>query len=223
MSWAKNVYLLKQFEDVIGYKLFERRSRRLFLTDVGKKVFDYAHEIFSLGEELRESLGNFKNSLSCSLKVGIMDSIPKKISRDLVEICVKENRARITIFEESLPSLSRMLASHEIDLILANDKPPTEGEYSKFHARLVGHLDVIFVAAPVQVHLKQNLPYSLNHQAMIMPGLHSPLRAELFDHFRIKHIQPEIIAEVDDLELQKMLILDGHGFGAMPIKAVEEE
>ncbi len=214
---------LKQFEDVIGYKLFERRSRRLFLTDVGKKVFDYAHEIFSLGEELRDSLGNFKNSLSSSLKVGIMDSIPKKISRDLVEICVKENRARITIFEESLPSLSRMLASHEIDLILANDKPPMEGEYSKFHARLVGHLDVVFVAAPSQVHLKENLPHSLNHQAMIMPGLHSPLRAELFDHFRIKHIQPEIIAEVDDLELQKMLILDGHGFGAMPIKAVEEE
>ena len=28
----------------------------MFLTDVGKRVYDYAHEIFSLGEELRDSL-----------------------------------------------------------------------------------------------------------------------------------------------------------------------
>lgn len=214
---------LKQFEEMIGYKLFERRSRRLFLTDVGKKVFDYAHEIFSLGEELRDSLGNLQNSLWCSLKVGIMDSIPKKISREMVEVSVREHSARITIFEESLPSLSKMLASHEIDLILANDKPPTGGEYSRFHARLVGDLDVIFVAAPEQKKLKENLPRSLNNQPMVMPGFHSPLRAELLDHFKIKHIEPEIIAEIDDLELQKMLIVDGHGFGAMPVIAVEEE
>ena len=69
---------LKQFEEVIGYHLFERKKKKLFLTDIGKRVFDYAHEIFSLGEELKHSLGNLKDSMSLTLKIGVMDSIPKK-------------------------------------------------------------------------------------------------------------------------------------------------
>ena len=85
---------LKQFEETIGYKLFHRKNRRLILTDVGSKVFDYAHEIFSLGEELRESIGNFEESLRVSIRVGIMDSIPKSISRNLVKIATHQHQAK---------------------------------------------------------------------------------------------------------------------------------
>ena len=214
---------LKQFEEVVGYKLFERRSRKLFLTDVGRRVFDYAHEIFSLGEELRDSLGNLQNSMLFSLKVGIMDSIPKRISCKMVDMATKEKSSHITIIEGSLPSLSKKLAAHEIDLIIANDKPSVEKEYSRFHAKLIGDLAIVFVANPSQAHLKKNMPQSLNNQPIVMPGKQSTLRVELLEHFKIKHIQPTIIAEVDDLELQKMLILQGHGFGALARMAVEKE
>ena len=213
---------LKQFEDVIGYKLFERKNRKLILTDVGKRVYEYAHEIFSLGDELRESIGNYEQSLRLSLRIGVMDSIPKRICREMVEISSRENNARITIFEESLHALSKKLEEHEIDLILANDVPPG-GKNSRFHAKLIGNLKVIFVGHPSQALLKPHLPRSLDNQPMIMPGYHSPLRSELLELFKIKHIQPVIVAEVDDLELQKMLILDGHGFGALPIMSVESE
>ncbi len=214
---------LKQFEDMIGYKLFERRNRKLFLTDVGRKVFDYAHEIFSLGDELRDSLGDFEDSLRVSIRIGVMDSIPKKLSRKLVDIASKEHGARVTITEESLSSLTTRLEKHEIDLVLANDKPPTEGKKSQFHAKLVGELKVVFVAPPDKMDLKKNLPRSLDNQPVIMPGTHSPLKNEVLEHFKIKHIQPIIVAEADDVELQKMLVLDGHGFSALPIMAVDEE
>lgn len=152
-----------------------------------------------------------------------MDSIPKKISCDLVRIATQENGAHITIFEESLPSLSKRLAAHEIDLILANDRPSKDSEYSRFHAKLIGALNVIFVGHPRQKDLLQNFPRSLNNQPMIMPGALSPLRSELVEHFKIKHIRPRIIAEVDDTELQKMLVMQEHGFGAFPLTAVNEE
>ena len=213
---------LKQFEEVIGYKLFERKNRRLTLTDVGHRVYEYAHEIFSLGEELRDSLSNLEHSLRLSLRIGVMDSIPKGICREMVAIASRENKARITIFEESLEALSKRLANHEIDLILANDKPPGD-KNSNFHAKLIGNLQVIFVGNTSQSHLIANQPRSLNNQPVIMPGLHSPLRSELIELFKINHIQPIVVAEVDDLELQKMLILDGHGFGALPTISVKNE
>ena len=214
---------LKQFEETIGFKLFERKHRKLILTDVGRRVFDYAHEIFSLGNELRDSLGSLEDSLSVSIRLGIMDSIPKSITRDIFKTISSNHGARTTIAEESLPSLCNRLENHEIDLILANDKPPTEGKKSRFHARLIGELPVVFVATPDRMGLKTDLPRSLNNQPMIMPGEHSPLRGEVLEHFKIKHIQPQIVAEVDDIELQKMLVLDGFGFTVLPLLAVDEE
>lgn len=214
---------LKQFEDVIGFKLFERQHRKLTLTDVGLRVFDYANEIFSLGDELKDSLGNFEDSLRVSIRIGVMDSIPKKLSRDLFRQINQAYGAKTVVTEESLPSLCNRLEKHEIDLILANDKPPTDGRKSRFHAKLVGDLEVIFVTTPDHMDLKKNFPRSLNDQPMIMPGEHSPLRNELIEHFKIKHIQPNIIGEVDDIELQKMLVLDGHGFTALPLVSVDQE
>ncbi len=214
---------LKQFEQAIGYQLFERKNRKLHLTDIGRRVFDYAHEIFSLGKELRESLVNFEDSLTESIRFGIMDSIPKKLSRDLFKVVSKEHNAKVTVFEESLSSLCDRLEKHEIDLILANDKPPTEGKKSKFHAKLIGELKVVFVGTPSMLELQKELPRSLNGVPMIMPGEHSPLRNEVLEHFKIKHVSPNIVAEVDDVELQKMLILDGHGFSVLPLLSVEEE
>ena len=58
---------------------------------------------------------------------------------------------------------------------------------------------------------------------MILPGFETPLKKELIEHFRMNHIQPRIVAEVDDLELQKMLVLDKHGFAALPLMSVEDE
>jgi len=214
---------LKQFEDVIGFKLFERKHRKLLLTDVGRRVFDYAHEIFSLGNELKDSLGDFEDSLRVSIRLGVMDSIPKRLSRDLFKQINQTHGARTVFTEESLPSLCNRLEKHEIDLILANDKPPTEGKKSRFHAKLVGELKVVFVTTPDKMELKRDFPRSLNDQPMVMPGEHSPLRNEILEHLKIKHIQPIIIAEVDDIELQKMLVLDGHGFTALPLISVDEE
>lgn len=214
---------LKQFEDVIGYRLFERKHRKLFLTDVGRRVYEYAHEIFALGNELRDSLGKLEDSLGLSVRVGVMDSVPKKLSRNLFAEVLKGHGAKIMFTEESLPVLCERLDKHDIDLILANDKPPTEVKRSGFHAKLIGNLKVIFVTSPKHVDLIKDFPRSLNNQSMIMPGHGNPIHREAVEYFKINNIQPRFVGEVDDIELQKLLVIDGYGFTALPSLAVDEE
>lgn len=43
-------------EDVLGEKLFRRAGRNLALTDTGQQVLSYAEEIFSLGQDLLNSV-----------------------------------------------------------------------------------------------------------------------------------------------------------------------
>ena len=47
---------LKQLEKSLGSPLFERRKQRLFLTEQGRFVLDYAESIFEMGQELLGSL-----------------------------------------------------------------------------------------------------------------------------------------------------------------------
>jgi len=214
---------LRQFEDMIGYALFERKTRKLVLTDVGRRVMDYAHEIFSIGEELKESLVDLESSVRGSIKIGVMDSVPKKVSRQLFSFLNTSQPTKVHFFEGSMDELSDRLEKHEIDLILANDKPNSEGKNAKFHVRLIGELKVVFVGRPKMAGLREDSPRSLSGQAMVLPGENNPLRFEILEHFKIKHINPKIVAEVNDVELQKMLVLDGYGFTALPIAVVEEE
>ena len=71
----------------------------------------------------------------------------------MVNIISKQHNAKITIFEESLPSLCNKLSAHEIDLILANDKPITENNQYRVHAKLIGEMKVILVAHPDKMRL----------------------------------------------------------------------
>jgi LysR family transcriptional activator of nhaA len=42
------------FEETIGSQLLKKDGRKLILTETGRTVFNYAEEIFSLGNELRK-------------------------------------------------------------------------------------------------------------------------------------------------------------------------
>ncbi len=44
------------FEKSIGSKLLSRQGRRIYLTDTGHIVYNYADKIFNLGEKMREDL-----------------------------------------------------------------------------------------------------------------------------------------------------------------------
>ena len=73
-----------QLETVLGQKLFARSGRNLVLTDVGRIVFRYADEIFSLGRELLGAVEG-RSGLPMRLVVGVADVLPKLIVRLLLE------------------------------------------------------------------------------------------------------------------------------------------
>ncbi len=76
---------LRTLEESLGEKLFRRVGRHLVLTDVGRDVFRYADEIFSLGRELLESVRGRPTARPMQFMVGIADVMPKLIAHRLLE------------------------------------------------------------------------------------------------------------------------------------------
>src|SRR2546428_13135364 len=71
-------------EEALGEKLFARVGRHLVLTEVGRVVFRYADEIFTLGRELIDALQGQPTGRPLRLVVGVADVLPKLIAYRLV-------------------------------------------------------------------------------------------------------------------------------------------
>src|SRR5450755_634741 len=76
---------VRRLEEVLGEKLFERSGRGLVLTDVGRTVFRYADEIFSLGQDLMGTLKGRPSERPLRLTVGVADVLPKVLVRKLLQ------------------------------------------------------------------------------------------------------------------------------------------
>ena len=74
-----------QLEEALGGKLFRRIGRGLEPTDLGQMVFRYADEIFSLGREMMDTIHCRPVTGLLSLKVGVVDVLPKLIVRKILE------------------------------------------------------------------------------------------------------------------------------------------
>src|SRR6478735_4123063 len=64
---------LKELEAALGHRLFDRVGRGLRLTEAGRVAFNYANEIFSLGQELLNALEHHPAGAVLRLAVGVLD------------------------------------------------------------------------------------------------------------------------------------------------------
>src|SRR5690348_6101209 len=112
-------------EDALGERLFERAGRRIRLTEMGRTVFSYADEIFSLGRELVESVKGHPTGRPLRLVVGVADALPKLIAYHLLMPALRLSESvRLVVREESAAKLLAALAVQELDVVLA-DTPAT--------------------------------------------------------------------------------------------------
>ena len=75
-------------EQSLGKSLFSQQGRRLVLTEAGRTALAYADQIFLLGEQMQEALGDFDTART-RLTVGISDSLPKLAAFHLLEATMR--------------------------------------------------------------------------------------------------------------------------------------
>ena len=112
---------LRQLENAVGCKLYERIGRELRLTDTGKIVYEYAEEIFTTGQELMHRLNGRQTEQSLIFTVGIPDFVSKLIAYRLIEpVFHLSQPVQLVCYEGKLPELLTDLAMHRLDLVLSD-------------------------------------------------------------------------------------------------------
>ena len=214
---------LSLLEKHLGISLFSRVGRNLALTETGRLVLSYADEIFSLGGELEELVHQLPASLPQTLRVGVVDVVPKSIAHRILEPALKmPEPVRMICRESSLDTLLAELAVHRLDLVLA-DRPIPSTVSTRGFSHKLGECAVSFFATEkLKKNLKGDFPQCLDKAPILLPSSGNQLRSSI-DKWLDKHrIYPRVVAEFDDSALMKVFGQEDAGIFIAPA-AIEAE
>jgi LysR family transcriptional activator of nhaA len=202
---------LRELESQLGRRLFERRKQRLHLTDDGRFVLDYARRIFDLGAELTDSLKDRPPEGRLRAQIGLVTGMPGSIEKALVDFLFTAfPKAHLTIREDDLGDLTKELRAHRLDMILS-DVPLVGESGEEYISRLAGRTQIVLAAAPALAKRLGRLPQALDGAPMIMPAKPDQVYHQLLDLFGRWKVKPDIVAEVQDVDLACRLAADGRG------------
>lgn len=214
---------VRALEEALGEKLFVKEGRRLVLTEMGRLVFGYAEEIFSLGRELMDAVKGRPTGRPQRLVVGVAEVVPKLIAKRLLDPARSLTpKVLLVCREDKTERLFGELAAHEIDVVLS-DTPLPPGSGVRAYNHMLGECGVsIFARRDLAARARKGFPQSLDGAPMLLPTGATSLRRSL-DHWFEEHgVRPDLVAEFDDSALLKVFGQDGMGLFPSPA-AIEEE
>ncbi|MEZ4230178.1 MAG: transcriptional activator NhaR [Polyangiaceae bacterium] len=210
-------------EEQLGEKLFTKVGRKLELTEMGRVVYRYADEIFSLGREMVDTVKGRSTGQPVRLDVGIVDVVPKLIVRRLLEPALGlEERVRLVCHEDTAERLLAELALHKLDLVIS-DTPVPSGSAIRAYNHLLGETGVsLFASKRLSTQYQKDFPRSLDNAPMLLPLETLTLRRSLNQFFDRHGISPRVIVECADSALLKVFGADGVGLFPAPSLLADE-
>jgi LysR family transcriptional regulator, transcriptional activator of nhaA len=209
-------------EERLGEKLFVRVGRKLVLTEMGRVVYRYAEEIFSLGREMIDTVKGRASGRPLRLDVGIADAVPKLVVRRLLQPALNlPDPVRLVCHEGSHERLLADLAFHTLDIVIA-DAPVPPGSSVRAFNHLLGETGVSFFATKSLARTyRRGFPQSLDGAPLLLPLEDLTLRRSLNQWFDRQGIQPHVAAEFEDSALLKAFGADG--IGVFPASTILEK
>jgi LysR family transcriptional regulator, transcriptional activator of nhaA len=213
---------IRVLEDTLGEKLFVRSGRRLVLTEMGRIVFSYADDIFSLGRDLMNTVKGRGSGKPIRLVVGIADAVPKLLATRILASALKLSpNVQLVCWEDKLDRLLADLAIHSLDLIISDcPAPPSISIQAANHIMGESGLS-LFGTAKLAARYRRKFPQSLEGAPVLLPTSNAMQRGLLDAWFTRNNIHPRLIAEIQDSATLKAF---GHGgYGIFPGPTVLEK
>lgn len=210
---------IRQLEEELGFDVFIRKHRKLELNRNGKYVLKKAEKLFSIADELIDSLPKRGKAERINIRIGAIQSLSNSFIYDFSLKLWDDESIMISISQGSMADLMQKMAKNEIDIVLA------DGPYSKskkFTSTPLGK-DKIVAVGPMHFEIdKKKFPYSLTDKPYLAFSSQGRLQEDLDYFFTREDIQPDKIGEVDDVTLMRVITESTSCFSILPFRAVKE-
>ena len=200
---------IKSLEQQLGSELFERKNKKLILTETGQIVYNYASEIFNLGTELLTTI-NDRGYNHIKIQMGIQSCLPKNLIARITSHIYKEYNAVISIFNGSSEEVTLGIINHKYDVALLNTPPVIKDKTIIYSKKLLSS-PIVLAGAREYLHLKNAPLNRFKDVPFILPTPNVALRQILEHHFSKLNIELNMVGEAEDTIVQKNMAMAGNG------------
>ena len=210
---------IKALEEHLGFDLFERKGRKLVLTERGRVAKRYADDIFSLGEELVDAVSRSTGLRHAyRFRVGVGSDLSKLMAWELLSpaLHLQDFPVHLVVWQEQPDRLVADLAVHRLDLVLS-DRPVGLAADVPVQSVLLGDSSISLMAsASLAARLLQDFPASLQGAPVLLPRTGSVVRQLLEAWFADRDLHPRVVGEFSDSALLKAFGQEGVGLFPTP-------
>lgn len=212
---------VRKLEGRLGHALFERRGKRLLLTEAGRIALDYADTMFKAGDELLDTLQGRAGSRKI-LRVGALATLSRNFQLEFLKPLVGREDVDLVVRSGSNRELLADLQSLSLDVMLTHTSPASDA-----HATVSSHLlqeqPVSLVGRRLGRGRRFRYPESLRELPVMLPSSGSEMRQGFDRAMERVGIRPIILAEVDDMAMLRVLAREAAGVTLVPPIVVQDE
>ena len=211
---------IKELEEYYGVLLFERLSKKLYITDKGKQLLSYARNVVKQFEDMEEMM--LHDNYAKKIRIGATNTVGNCILGDVIK-SFRELRPQIEIYScvSNTKEIEEKLLNSELDIGIVEGKVKSPDlisipEVNDF---------LVLVCSAKHPFARKNIVKldELKNESFAMREQGSGTR-ELFERYMIeKGVPIRIDFEANSSDTIKKAVIDNQGLAVISIRLVEEE
>ena len=213
---------IKQLEGQLDQALFAREGRGLQLTEAGRVALNYAETIFETGNELTALLRDGKRLARQVLRIGGVATLSRNFQENFVKPLLMRTDVELVLQSGRLDELLARLAVHNLDVVLSNRKVHADSQH-QWRCRRIARQPVSLVGKPRGKGKAFRFPEELAEQPLLLPGRDSDIRAGFDVLCEQLGLRYQVLAEVDDMAMLRLLARDSGSTALLPTVVVQDE
>jgi len=213
---------IRALEEALGGALFDRTTKPITPTPLGRSALDHARRILLMAEELRTAVSSDAGTLRGELRVGVA----ALWMRQLIPPIALELRRRYPGVQLKLTSgwsgsLTRRVAEGRIDVAVVLAPPQEQVPAGLAVTRFA--TEPVALISSANTALKGTVPPEvLRGTGWVLNSEGCGYRAALKRTLEEAGIAFTVVAEVNDLDLQMQLVRERVGEGLLPMRALPQ-
>lgn len=220
MSQSAVSQAISELENHYGLRLFERLSKKLYITQAGEKLLSYARYIIKLNIELENEMKTLNEK--GSIRIGASVTVGAYVLPKLVSHFQRENtEVDIQVYEENTTKIEKMLLHDEIDLALVEGETTNSDIINK--PFMNDELVLICGANHRFSKLSYIEPHELEKEKFIIREEGSGTRKTFEDKMIEKQLTWQVIWVCNNTDTIKTAVAEGLGVSVISRNSVMNE
>ncbi|MDZ7592499.1 MAG: LysR family transcriptional regulator [Rubrivivax sp.] len=209
---------IKEIENQVGQRLFDRANRRITLSTAGEYFLVYARRLLGTLKEAEDAMARFARLESGRLTIGMVSSakyfLPQLLARFHTEHPAIDVRLRLGNREQ----LVAMMEANEVDLCVMGRAPV---DFASRAEPFAMHPHVLVTAPTHRFTRAESVPaQALADEAFIVREPASGTRTALQEYLDQHRLKPTFVMEMPSNEAIKQAVMAGMGVSLLSLHTI---